>query len=71
MAITLFETDLYSAHQMRDSGGCIIHKPTNESVYFQPGDDMGVLLDAIDAIQEVPETRQNRVFNVYCSQYIG
>ena len=70
MAITLFETDLYSAHQMRDSGGCIIHKPTNESVYFQPGDDMAALLNAIESLEEVPENSKTRVFNVLCSVYL-
>lgn len=69
MANLLYETENYSAHEMR-VGAAIIHKPSNGSVYFQPEDDAAILFDAIDALEEVPENRRNRVFDVYCSQYI-
>lgn len=70
MAHTLYETENYSAHELRGGMGCIIHKPSNQSVVFQPGDDTGILYEALEALEEVPENRRDRVFDVYCSQYI-
>ena len=70
MAINIYETANYSAHELRGGLGCIVNKASNESVVFQPGDDVGVLHETMEALQEVPEDRRDRVFDVYCSQYI-
>jgi len=70
MANILYETENYSAHELRGGLGCIVNKASNQSVVFQPGDDVGVLHETMEALEEVPENRRNRVFDVYCSQYI-
>lgn len=70
MAQCLYETENYSAHELRGGLGCIVHKPSNQSVVFQPGDDCGVMYEALEALGEVPENRRNRVFDVWCSQYL-
>jgi len=70
MARLIYETQNYSAHELRGGLGCIVNKASNESIVFQSGDDVGVLHETMEALQEVPETRQNRVFDVFCSQYI-
>lgn len=70
MANCLYETANYSAYEVKGGGGVIVHKPSNNSVFFQPGDDAATLFNALEFLEEVPENRRNRVFDVLCSVYI-
>jgi hypothetical protein len=64
-----YATDNYAAFEMRGGGFLLRRLQDTKEVFFQPGDDAASIRDSIDALDELPENKQDTVFDMVCSNY--
>lgn len=64
-----YTTDNYATYEMRGGGYLLRRINDGRECFFQPGDDAGTMRESVDAIDELPPTKQDEIFDYVCSQY--
>lgn len=49
--------------------GKVLRAPDGEQVYFQPGDDESEFMAQVEAIQELPDNRQDAIAAMIFGEY--
>lgn len=55
---------------MRGGGMLLRHLNSNAELFFRPGDDAASLRDTIAALDEIPETKRETIFDVAMGAYL-
>jgi len=63
-----YETANFHFRELR-IGALLANKATGREVYFQPGDDTAIILDTIDALNEVPTSRRDIIADIAFAEY--
>lgn len=67
--IPAYATNNYATFEMRGGGYLVRHLNSGAEVFFQPGDDAAAMRDSVDALDELPDDKQDTIFDMVCSNY--
>jgi hypothetical protein len=69
--LPIYATNNYAAFEMRGGGYLFRQLNTGKEVFFQPGDDAQSARESVDAIDELPDNKQDEIFDLVCSNYFN
>lgn len=49
--------------------GCSLMSPSGAEVYFQPGDDSAAIIEAVEALEEIPDHMRGHIADCAFSEY--